>query len=187
MHMPMALSNAKRVACSRFGFLLDVSFKDLAVGTLVFFGVLTAVTTFNEKFGVFLDTSEMRCMPEVLFVGYPRGQALGRGDVVSYRATSRDMLDLFTGQRLAKIVRAVPGDYVLSNKDGVFVNGVFQGARNPVSLQKIEDKGKRVIDVDRMIEPGEVFVMGTLERSFDSRYWGVLPESSVDRLLLAVY
>ena len=142
---------------------------------------------FNTRFGIFLDVAETRCLPERVYVGYPRTTNLDRGGIVSFRAHNRVMFDLMTGNRIAKLIAGDPGDHVISNKDGAFVNGVMVGERNPTTLKNLAAKGKTPIDMDRVLQPGELFVVGTLPRSFDSRYWGVLPEASVDRLVKALF
>jgi conjugal transfer pilin signal peptidase TrbI len=170
----------------RLAFLVNAPKRELVkagvvVGALGLFGLM-----FNTQFGVFLDLNETRCMPERLYVGFPRTETLKHGDIVSFRADNRMMFDLMTGNRVAKIVAGLPGDHVVSNAQGAFVNGVPVGQRNPISLQKLADKGKVPVNMDRVLQPGELFVVGTLPRSFDSRYWGVMPEARVDRLVKAI-
>lgn len=171
----------------RLDFLIKAPKRELlrAAAIVAVLGLLGLI--FNSQFGIFLDVAETRCMPERVYLGYPRTETLNRGDIVSFRANNRVMLDLFTGHRIAKIIAGVPGDRVVSNGDGAFVNGVKVGERNPISLKNLALKGKEPVNMDRILQPGELFVVGTLPRSFDSRYWGVLPEANVDRLVKALF
>lgn len=177
---------AKKVH-ARLQFLIKAPRRELLRAAAVVSVLGLAGLAFNTQFGIFLDLAETRCLPERVYLGYPRSETLNRGDIVSFRANNRLMLDLLTGNRIAKIVAAVPGDYVVSNESGAFVNGVQVAQRNPASLANLASKGKAPINVDRVLEAGELFVVGTLPRSFDSRYWGVLPESNVDRLVKALF
>lgn len=170
----------------RLSFLTHAPKRELFKGGLVTVSIALFGLMFNTQFGLFLDLNEARCMPERLYVGFPRTQSLRHGDIVSFRADNRMMFDLMTGSRVAKIVAAMPGDHVVSNEEGAYVNGVLVAERNPISLQNLADKGKTPINLDRVLEEGEIFVVGTLPRSFDSRYWGVMPESRVDRLVKAI-
>lgn len=184
---PVFASFVKLKFLSRLDFLLKAPRGELVraaavVAIIGLFGLM-----FNTRFGVFLDVAETRCMPERVYLGYPRTEKLERGDIVSFRANNRQMFDLMTGNRIAKIIAGIPGDHVVSNRDGAFVNGVQVGERNPISLKNLAAKGKTPIDIDRVLLPGELFVVGTLPRSFDSRYWGVLPEASVDRMVKALF
>lgn len=166
-----------------FAFLFRASQKELirAGSVVAILGALGLM--FNTQYGIFLDVAETRCLPEYLYVGYPRGEELHRGDVVSFKANEHVMFNLMTGNRIAKVISGMAGDHVVSNSDGVFINGKLIAKRNPISLKNLAAKGKKPVDMDRVLEPGELFVMGTLPRSFDSRYWGVLRASTVDRLV----
>lgn len=168
------------------GFMVRVKEKErkkaLMVLAITFFGVIG----FSNFFGIFLDTSELRCLPERVYLGYPKLRDPRIGDIVSFVSTEREALGIFRGHRLAKIVMAMGGDKVVSDERGVFINGKFIAVRSPISLQKLKDRKLTPINMDRVLQPGEIFLMGTLPRSFDSRYWGVVPEAIVERYVLAV-
>jgi len=164
-------------------FLFKASRKELiTAGTVV--AMLGAVgLVFNTQYGMFLDMAETRCLPEHLYLGYPMEGELERGDVVSFKANDRIMFSMMNGKRIAKMIAGMPGDHVVSNSSGLFINGKFIAKRHPTSLKNLAAKGKQPVDIDRVLAPGELFVIGTLPRSFDSRYWGVLPASTVDRMV----
>jgi len=166
-----------------FAFLFNASQRELiTAGSIVaILGALGLV--FNTQYGVFLDMAETRCLPEYLYVGYPREAELKRGDVVSFKANDQIMFNIMTGKRIAKMIAGMPGDHVVSNSSGLFINGKFIAKRHPISLKNLAAKGKQPMDMDRVLAPGELVVIGTLPRSFDSRYWGVLPASTVDRMV----
>ena len=177
---------ARDVVRPHLAFLLDAPRRQLFKAAALALFIGACGVALKSEYGLFYDPQETRCMPEKLFVGFPRHEVLVRGDIVSYRANSRMMLDLMTGRRLGKIVAAVPGDRVVSNASGAYVNGVLVGHRNATTLKNIAAKGKSPVDINKVLQPGELFVIGTLPRSFDSRYWGVLRDESVDRQLKAI-
>jgi conjugal transfer pilin signal peptidase TrbI len=138
---------------------------------------------FNTNFGLFLDSAETRCMPERLYMGYPLWREIRQGDVVSFKADNQMMFDLMTGKRITKIVAARQGDHVRSDSSGVFINDERVAVRHHNSLENLALKGNDPININRELLKGEVFVLGVLPRSFDSRYWGPMPEGRIDRLV----
>lgn len=168
------------------GFLVRVKREDKIKAAVVFAITAMAVVGFSKFFGVFIDTSELRCLPERVYIGYPKTRDSEVGDIVSFVSTERETLGIFRGHRLAKIVMARAGDRVTSDENGVSINGKFIAIRSEISLQKLKDRKLAPLNMDRVLEPGELFVMGTMPRSFDSRYWGVVNERIVDRFVKAV-
>ena len=168
------------------GFLIRIDRKQMLHAALTLVLTIAFTAMFAKWFGVFIDTSEVRCMPERVYVGYPKTRESHVGDMVSFVSTDRETLGLFRGIRVGKIVKAQAGDWVVSDARGVFINGVFIASRNPISLDKLKTLKVTPINMNRVLKPGELFLMGTLPRSFDSRYWGVVNESMIDRFLKAV-
>ncbi len=168
------------------GFLIRIDRKQKIQAALVLGVTVIAMAVFGSWFGVFIDASELRCLPERVYLGYPKTRESRLGDIVSFMADDRMAMGLFRGHRLGKIVMAKAGDRVVSDARGVFINGTFIAARNPISLGKLKDRHLTPVDMDRVLEPGELFVMGTLPRSFDSRYWGVIKEGVIDKFMKAV-
>jgi conjugal transfer pilin signal peptidase TrbI len=168
-------------------FLFNVPRKDLIRATAVVTAIALLGLIFNTRFGLYVDFDEVRCMPERVYLGYPLSGQLRRGDIVSFRANNRQMFDLMTGKRVAKIVAAVAGDLVESNANGVFVNGKKVALRSSISIENLMKKNKQLVDMNRALEPGEIFVVGTHPRSFDSRYFGAIQASSVDRRVKALF
>ena len=167
----------------RTEFLRYATPRDWAKSFLVI-GAFMAVATATSAYGLFLDLSEVRCMPEYLYAAEPRdGAAIKRGDVVSYVAATDEMFGLMAGKRIAKVVVGVAGDRVVSNEHGVTINGKFIAPRSEQSLINMAKKGVVPISMDKVLAQDEIFVMGTLPRSFDSRYWGAMKASHIDKFV----
>lgn len=79
---------------------------------------------------------------------------------------------------LVKLRMAGPGDKVAFSAEGLRVNGVLlpQSKRQP-------DIPHWVQDGERVLGPDEVLVMGTVPRSFDSRYFGPVSLSAGRRFI----
>ena len=172
---------------NKLDFLLKSSKREKQKAFAVIFTIGLFGWIFNTYFGFFIDLTEVRCMPQTVYLGYPYTGELHKGDVISYRASNRVMLDLMTGRRIAKIVAGLPGDHVISDKDGLRINGQLVAERNPISLTNLTAKGKKALDIDKVLQEGEVLVIGKLPRSFDSRYWGVLPAKYIDRRIVPLF
>lgn len=185
--LPTGWARLPKQLLPRLDFLFNAPRRQLMRAASVAGAIGLLGLMFNTHFGLYLDLAETRCLPARVYLGYPRTEFLERGDIVSFRADSQIMFGLMTGNRMAKVIAGVSGDHVLSDATGAFVNGVRVGDRNPLSLKNLTAKGKAPIDMDRDLADGEIFVVGTLPRSFDSRYWGVMPALSVDRLMVALF
>ena len=170
------------ILLARIEFLRKITSKQL-LGFA--FGILSCAWLghlFNESFGIMLDVSEIRCLPETVYVGYPSDGAIQKGDLVSFVATPANMAGLFVGSRIIKQVAAVPGDLVETQEDGlVLINGRPSGRRNEITLQKMQKRGAQLVSFSGVVPAGHYFVMGTLPRSFDSRYWGLLEGRLIDK------
>jgi len=180
----MAAVRPMRYLWGRTEFLRHASPLDWikSIAVIAAFGAAGAATS---SYGLYLDTDEVRCLPEFLYAASPRNDApLKRGDVVSFIASRDEMLGLFAGKRIAKIVMAMEGDVVVSDESGVYINGKFIAARSPISLVKLGEKKKVPISTNRVLGQDEIFVMGTMPRSFDSRYFGVIQGAHVDKFVI---
>jgi conjugative transfer signal peptidase TraF len=84
------------------------------------------------------------------------------------------------GAPLLKPAVAFPGDQVEVNADGIRVNGQLL----PNSAGRLRDHLQRPLDPwpygTYRVEPGTVWVISSFNSySFDSRYYGAIPESSI--------
>lgn len=79
-----------------------------------------------------------------------------------------------------KQIRAVPGDRVELDVDGVHINGEAVAGS---MLSEVDSKGRRLANAgtgERLLADGTFWVMGTnLNRSWDSRYFGVVRETQI--------
>ena len=92
------------------------------------------------------------------------------------------------GAPLLKPVVAFPGDQIQVSADGIRVNGQLL----PNSAGRFRDHLQRPLDPwpfgTYRVEPGTVWVVSTFNSySFDSRYYGAIPESSIRHRLRPIW
>lgn len=90
-----------------------------------------------------------------------------------------DMRNAKAGERLVKMLIARGGDRVRVEEDGVWVNddhfyrvplrGIAQRLKLNITTLK-----KTII-----VPPGQIYLVGNTDRSYDSRFWGTLNEKSI--------
>jgi conjugal transfer pilin signal peptidase TrbI len=89
-----------------------------------------------------------------------------RGDLIVYRFDGAELMHLKKGQRFFKRIVGVPGDRVSVEDRRVLVNGTDVGIAKRYTLD-----GHRLEPLaPGVVPPGYLYVQGTHEMSFDSRY-----------------
>ncbi len=85
---------------------------------------------------------------------------------------------------LIKQVAGVPGDLVVVNESGVFINQVYQKNSQPISKYK-EINLHPMRGYTHRLESDEYFMIGVTRTSYDSRYFGVIKaDQFYSRLIL---
>ncbi|WP_432263217.1 signal peptidase I [Cupriavidus sp. TMH.W2] len=145
--------------------------------TLAFLVGGAGVTAFRQNYRIGLDFTSIRCMPERIYwvkLGAPK--VVRRGDIIAFVAPSGLMLPKFDGKMIAKQVAGLPGDVVTVKNDRAYVNGKLIG---DLILNRKLGRGPGDFDRIEVVPPGKIFVIGTLPRSYDGRYWGFLDQRSL--------
>lgn len=118
-----------------------------------------------------LDFAPLKCLNGTGFLIHnDRPSDIVRGRLYAYH--SHGLMPLLPdGSPVVKIAAALPGDVILVNAKGVFINGRWWGALNPITLARTH---RTVASVTRTftIQPGQVLMLGDQPRSYDGRYWG---------------
>jgi signal peptidase I len=104
--------------------------------------------------------------------------SIERGDIVGFHSTIEEDKDL------VKRVIGIEGDEIMLTGDGnIFVNSEKMMENYIMSGQSIEYLNKTFV-----VGENEIFVMGdNRNNSFDSRYFGMIPEENVFGEFLIVY
>lgn len=131
-----------------------------------------------SHFTVGINTQLVKCLPgSVFFVITTPPAAYERGQMIAYRSRGIEPF-LKDGTLVTKLVAGVPGDKVEVTDRGITINQRFWGPLNPGVMRKT---GKSIEAVARgfTIPAGELLVLGTLDRSYDGRYWGTIAADQV--------
>lgn len=140
------------------------------------------VKAFFSNFALTLNFYPDTCIPKsrVMLLdlrGFASVREFQRGDVVSFKVDQ--MQRFFPKETIyAKYVGGVEGDRVVV-KDGVIsVNGKQWGKLALVSMKKLPGPMSRY---DRALTVGkdELLMLGTQEKSYDGRYWGVVKKEEI--------
>ena len=144
-----------------------------------------------------LDANTARCLPFYLYLMYEGDTAnIKPGEFIRFDPEKRMYVEgvglLNRGKEVIKIVAAIEGDTVQVTQDSILINGAALHD-SPLRLAgtELEQRGINPITVKPLRVPassfertvvvpqGQLFVVGTVLRSFDSRYWGTIPTSVV--------
>jgi conjugal transfer pilin signal peptidase TrbI len=154
----------------------------LARGALALALTLAAGGYLATRFRLGLDDQASRCLPPYrLFLIDRHDRAVTQGDLVAFAAQGAQMGPWFAdGTTVVKRVAAVPGDRVqvtVGPAPAVRVNGarVGEGLALAATLQRAPQEFAR----DAIVPGEQLWVMGDTPDSFDSRYWGFLPQHRV--------
>ena len=133
---------------------------------------------FNYKIGV-PAKEHSGCLDASLFLVSRHDNQIERGGLY-VMTLDRDMKNAKKGTQLLKRIAGVSGDHIKIEMDGVRVNGTefYRVPLAPVSRRLGLDMEK-LMQQEIVVPAGKIFVIGNTDKSYDSRFWGYLNESSV--------
>jgi conjugal transfer pilin signal peptidase TrbI len=131
----------------------------------------------TERFHIGYDDQDLQCLPPHRWFLIDRhDRDITQGETIAFAALGlrpyfRD------GQTIIKRAAGVPGDRVQVDHDTVRINGatVGEGLALAGTLKRPSTDFLR----DDIVPSGYLWVMGATADSFDSRYWGFLPQTRV--------
>lgn len=173
----------KKTFSRYFRFLFCINKKDATRSVLVLLATYFTVLMFSQNYHIYLDLQERRCLTQHVFFGInlSPGDVVKKGDFVSFLGAEDVMMGLFNGKRIAKEVLAQEGDFVIINDKALYINNALSRKMQPETLQKISDKGKKTVVLNRVLTKDEFIVAGNEQWAFDSRYWGVIKRYQIDQ------
>jgi conjugal transfer pilin signal peptidase TrbI len=183
---------------------LDPQFKKhltiiLIVGLLMAGGIELSARSYT----IMISRKEHRCLPWTYFALKKNEMPTDRGDLISFKGMG--IPHFADGIRFVKMVAGLPGDMIkveiftdekrkrhtrIIEKDGMMIEQRLQGrvflhrkeGGQVLSLDVVEkDTFGRDLPVikEQIIPEGQFFVIGTVPRTYDSRYWGLVDEKQV--------
>lgn len=137
---------------------------------------------FQSRYWLAFDLqSGEHCLLPSWFLVDRADHAIARGDYVSF--TARGMTPFYPdGTRVVKRVVGIPGDHIVVDSSGVWINDMFSGPLKHVQPGgELWRRGHRIQDYSRneRVPAQRWWVMGTSSRSFDSRYWGYISDEQI--------
>lgn len=155
--------------------------------------ILSPVLKSNWR--VAFDFQDFKCLPYTAYL-FRMGAVherlpddkridLERGMMVSFIPQNNAMgIPELDGQRITKIVVGMPGDTLLVRDDIAYVNGEKWG-----NLALLNTIGKEPGSLDRevTVPPGKVLLLGTLDTSYDGRYYGFIDQQSINAQAFALF
>jgi len=108
---------------------------------------------------------------------------MARGDIAAFEMNSvAKQMVASTGlgipaDILNKRVAGLPGDHIVVNEQGVFVNGIKRA--DGLALAGTFGRTPAAFTRRLTVPEGHFFMLGDAVASFDSRYWGLLDEAEL--------
>jgi conjugal transfer pilin signal peptidase TrbI len=150
-----------------------------ALAGLVLLGLLAALLYGHARYRLGIDTQvRVSLAPyRVFLVDTWQGAAdIIQGDLVAFRA--RGLAPYFRdGQLLIKRAAGVPGDWVTVDTGHTWINGCRMADGLALAAPLKRDPATLVRHERVPVE--HFWMLGETPDSFDSRYWGFLPQSQV--------
>jgi len=155
--------------------LASIAAKSMAT-ILVVFLAIAAMLNLRVGFGA----QNTDCLDSFMhIVHYKTPDRIKAGEYVVF-VGPEVMKEPFAGHLVIKQVAAIAGDSIKVNDGYIYINGEKVG-----QLDVADKAAKRLgvsedsFNLEKTIPDGFIFVRGTKPRSFDSRYWGLLPIKNV--------
>jgi conjugal transfer pilin signal peptidase TrbI len=130
-----------------------------------------------ERFRIGYDEQDRQCLPPYRWFLIDRhDRNIAQGEIIAFAA--RGLGPYFRdGQIIIKRAAGMEGDRVQVSHETVRINGAEVGAG--LALAGTLKRPPSDLLRDERVPPGHLWRMGATADSFDSRYWGFLPERQV--------
>ena len=127
---------------------------------------------FTSNFRIGIDGQEIRCLPDhKYFLVDMRKTQPELDSIMAYSASGLEPW-FIDGTMMAKIVSGMPGDRVVVNEQGVFVNGEIKASgfllANTLEMDIEQFFTSYTIPEDHLL------MLAPAPESYDGRYWGLI-------------
>lgn len=157
-----------------------------AIFAALYVGSDTYAKKIKDKFGVAIDISNISSNDHIFFTIDKNAKTYDQLKKGEYVAFSSSLLEPFVpkGATIVKKIVGKQGDHIRIQNGVVFINGEQLAQLHPIALQKLK-KTKDQMNADYIIPDNHLFILGSYERSYDSRYWGLLPLNTDEKIGIA--
>lgn len=139
--------------------------------------VLVVGSYLFDRYRIGIDNQVVKCLPWTIFLVDTYNTQIESGDYFAYHAARMEPV-VPDGQWAAKQAAAVTGDHVSLSRSETLINGV---PRNDGHLYDVPslDLDYEALTRELVVGEDEIFGMGTLPTSYDSRYVGPIQQQQV--------
>jgi conjugal transfer pilin signal peptidase TrbI len=139
-------------------------------------GAGEGVRALSHRYQIGIDTQTEPCMPGRINLIAINGASIPeRGELVAFR-TDRAAPYLTTAEMMGKQVVGLPGDRYRVKDRTYYVNEEPRGRLNLCDKRYV---ARYCDDRSGVVPAGEMLVWTAHPNSFDSRYWGPLPQATI--------
>lgn len=140
--------------------------------------MLVLLEVFARHYSIGLTAQSIRCLPsKVYFVKKGAPASFKKGDILQFTALGLGPV-IKDGLTLTKVVAGMPGDHVVVDERGMWINNKFWGPHSPLIINKLKIDPAS-LRADYVIPKDKVLMMGTMPGSYDGRYWGLVPADKI--------
>ena len=104
-----------------------------------------------------------------------------RGDIVTFSTKNYSDILNYSGSikniTFSKYIAGISGDYIRIENNKIYINNKEKG--NIFKVDGLNNKLPQLKEKKYIVKVDEVFVLGTNDKSFDSRYYGCIKKSDV--------
>lgn len=152
------------------------------IGILIFSALILLPVGFvgtdilRSFYGIGASPQSVSCLPWTWFIERPiPPHSLYLGELVIARTPKA-----FHDYRLGKMVIGLPGDRILENSKGLWINGHFWGKLWLRGwLKKEKHKSLLHLPYSKVIPKNHYLLLGTNPMSLDGRYWGLVTKKQI--------
>lgn len=130
---------------------------------------------FSDNYSLGVDLSNISSNDHILFKVHKKSLSYDQVLIGQYIMFHTNKMEPHIPSSMSIIKKVVgkEGDHVQVKGMEFFVNGKMMAKLRPQALEKLH-KTESELQKDFIVAPNAVVVLGSYEKSFDSRYWGEL-------------
>lgn len=132
----------------------------------------------GNRFRLGIDDQQKHCLPYKYYLIDQGDMSVPTGGYVAFWLDDRGAPYFQSGTKFIKQVRAASGDHVEVKGGQVSLNGKPVATLDPNVLDTV-NKTSSDYDKDFVLGENDLWVMGTSDDSYDSRYWGPISKNQV--------
>ncbi len=133
---------------------------------------------FSLRFSIGVNPQVMGCIKGTIFVVDHKDRTPVIGKVFAYHAMQAEPV-YANGTLMAKFVAAGPGDTVEVTPDFRILVNNNEFARGLPHLASLNEEAIKRFIGKRELKANQYWMLGTLPKSFDSRYWGPISSEQI--------